>query len=244
MKSGGSSQGSVLAVDDAECVRRSIGHMLKGYEVTCAADACEARSALSQKRFDLILLDLNLGKGAPTGLDCLRWLPETGHKGTVCMLTGYLSPELLHQALLLGADDYLMKCESRLPAEVARLVGLGRLPREQRPQYATIADPGFLHTLRLNVNQINLLVKMVEQGFPRDGELAETMGVGAKVLADRLARIEARFGASSRRQLVRYLDVLSDYVRRSQFEWGTGGMDLSLLFTGATEFDVPRRWGD
>jgi DNA-binding NarL/FixJ family response regulator len=239
----GSNKGAVLWVDDAECVRRSARHLLKEYDFACAADAHEARSALSQKRFDLVLLDLNLGKDAPTGLDCLRWLPETGHTGTVCMLTGYLSPELLHEALLLGADDYLMKCESCLQAEVARLVELGRLPREQRPQYATIAAPGFLRSLRLRANQIDLLAKMVEQGFPRDGDLAESLSVGAKALAERLARIEARFGACTRSQLVRYLEVLSGYVRRSQLEWGTGVVDRSPLFAGATEFDLPRGWG-
>jgi CheY-like chemotaxis protein len=233
----------VLAVDDAECVRRSIGHMLKGYEVTCAADAHEARAALDGKRFDLVLLDLNLGKDTPTGLDCLHWLPETGHKGTICMLTGYLSPELLHEALLLGADDYLMKCESRLKVEIARLVKLGRLPREQRPQYVTIADPGFLRSLRLNANQIDLMVKTVELGFPPDRELAEVEGAGVKALAERFARIEARFGAIDRHQLLRYLTVLSGFVRRSQLEWGTGVVDRSLLFAGATEFDVPRGWG-
>jgi hypothetical protein len=67
--------------------------------------------------------------------------------------------------------------------------------------------------------------------------------VGAKALAERLARIEARFGACTRSQLVRYLEVLSGYVRRSQLEWGTGVVDRSPLFTGATEFDLPRGWG-
>jgi DNA-binding NarL/FixJ family response regulator len=243
MEPRGSNKGSVLWVDDAECVRRSACHVLKEYDFACAADAHEARKVLERRRFDLILLDLNLGKDAPTGLDCLRWLPEFDHRGAVCMLTGYLSPELLHDALLLGADDYLLKSERHLKAEVARLVELGRLPKEQRPQYSTIAAPGFLRSLRLRANQIDLLAKMVEQGFPRDGDLAESLGVGAKALAERLARIEARFGACTRSQLVRYLDVLSGFVRRSQLEWGSGVVDRSPLFAGATECDLPRGWG-
>ncbi|MFA5762762.1 MAG: response regulator [Bacilli bacterium] len=245
MKPGEPSLGSVLVVDDASEVRRAIGRLLEGeYELTCSASAQEARAALNEQRFDLVFLDIDLGTGKPTGLDCLRWLPETGQHGAVCLLTGYLSPDLLHEALLLGADDYLMKCDDYiLRAEVARLVGLGRLPRDQRPQYKTIADPGLLRSLQLNADQINILVELVKLGFPPDKELADALGLGAKALAERIARIETRFGASSRRQLVRYLDALCGHVRRSQLVWGTGWGDSSSLLASATLFEMPRDWG-
>jgi len=233
----------LLLVDDNSRVRRAIGRLLDtAYEIADVASAREAIAVVESRRFDLVLLDINLGRGQPTGLDCLRWLPETGHRGAVCMLTAHLSPELLHEALLLGADDYLVKCgDYQLKAEVERLVELGHLPPEGRPRYETIADPGLLCSLRLNADQIDILTKMLEQGFPPDKQLAEELGLGAKALAERIARIEARFGTGSRRQLIRYLTVLAGYVRRSRLEHERE--DRSALLSGATTFDLPRGWG-
>jgi len=235
----------ILLVDDDAGVRRSMARLLDPpHSIDCVPSVAGARAALNQTQFDLILLDINLGKDAPTGLDCLRAIEETHQRGAVCMLSGLLSPELLHEALLAGADDYLLKCDDfRLRDEVERLVDLGRLPREHRPRYASIADPGFLRTLHLSTEQIDILVEMIKRGFPPDKELAEALGLGAKALAERIKRIEARFGASSRRQLVRYLTVLAGYVRRSRLEWGTGIVDRSSLLAGATSFDPPRGWG-
>lgn len=234
----------LLLVDDDRRVRRAIVRLLgDSADVTAIASAEEARAALGGERFGLVLLDIDLGKGQSTGLDCLRWLPTTSHRGAVCMLTAHLSPELLHEALLLGADDYLIKCaDFQLRSEVRRLIELGRLPREERPRYGTIADPGLLRTLRLNADQIDLLVAMLEHGFPPDKELADAVGLGAKALAERVARIEARFGSRNRRLLVRYLTVLAGYVRRSQLVCGKGYADRSSLLAGATRFAPPRGW--
>jgi DNA-binding response OmpR family regulator len=146
--------GRLLLVDDDPLVRRAIGRFLsKVYDFVDVASAGEAEAELDGQCFDLILLDIELSPGVTDGLDCLRWLPDTGHRGAVCMLTGHLSPELLHEALLLGADDYLVKLgDYKLKDEIERLVELGRLPREERPRYETIADPGLLRSLRLNAD--------------------------------------------------------------------------------------------
>jgi len=235
-------RGSLLLVDDDALVRRSIRRLVGDeHDLEDAASSEEARVALARRRFDLVLLDIELSLGVPDGLDCLRWLPDTGHRGAVCMFTGHLSPELMHEALLLGADDYLVKligCE--IETEVARLVELGRLPREERPHYETIADPGLLRSLRLNADQIEIVVEMLEQGFPPDKRLADDLGLGAKALAERIARIEARFGTKSRHQLIRYLTVLAGYVRRSRLEQEPE--DRRSLLAGATRFDLPRNW--
>ena len=234
----------MLLVDDDELIRRAFTRMLVDkFDIACAASGDEARYLLDNEPKDLVLLDIDLGKGFPTGLDCLRWIPETGHKGAVCMFTALLSPELMHEALLSGADDYLIKCEDwRLSNEVDRLVDLGRLPPEQRPRYETIADPGLVRTLRMNADQIEVLVKMHENGFPLDKVLADELGIGVKALSERITRIEARFGTENRRQITRYLTVLAGYVRRTHLEWG-GGNDNSSFLAGATSFKLPKKWG-
>ncbi|MCK9463644.1 MAG: response regulator [Proteobacteria bacterium] len=233
--------GKILLVDDCPSFRRFAARLFEPlYDIKFAASAAEAITALGKSAFDLVLLDINLGKGEPTGIDCLRAFAETGQRGAACMLTALLSPDLMHEALLAGADDYLLKQdEARLPEEVARLVALGNVPRQRRPRYESIADPGLLRSLRLEPAQVRVLIEMVELGYPPDKELADALGCSTKALVERIARIEVKFGAIDRRRLVRYLTVLSGFVSRSRLEWGSGAVDRSSLVDGATEFDVP-----
>lgn len=215
--------GRILLVDDDIQICRAFARLLSRHEITIANGAPEAQRELLRAEFDLVLLDVNLGKGQPTGIDCLRTPEMRRHGGVVCMLTANLSPELLHEALLAGADDYLFKLgDLQLKAEADRLVALGQLPKEKRPSYRTIADPGLLRSLRLEQSQVKVLVGMVEEGYPVDKRLAEVLGFSTGALVKRIARIEEKLGAIDRRQLVRYLTILSGYVHRSQMEWGTG----------------------
>ena len=212
--------GRVVLVDDDPGLCRSLGKCLSPkYYFKSAGAFGEALAALRSDVFDLILLDINLGDNSPTGLDLLRELSSLQHTGAVCMLTGSLSPELLHEALLLGADDYLIKLECRhLHAEIERLVELGRSPIQLRPRYSSIADTGFLRTLQLNGDQLRLLVEMLGHDFPPDKELADVLGISVKALYERISRIESRFSVVNRNQLVRYLTVLSGYVCRSRYQ--------------------------
>lgn len=239
-------RGRVLLMDDMPEVLRSVGRAIRRRQhlVATASSAEEALDELAGARFDLALLDIDMGRGAVNGLDCLRRVPATGHRGTVCMHTGFLSPELMHEALLSGADDYIVKCsEDNLLTEVDRLVALGGLPPERRPRYETIADPALLGSLELSADQIEILGAILRCGCPSQAELAEALGIGEKALEARLKRIRNRFGADNTTQLARYLVVLAGYVRRTQLVWGKGEVDTAPLLEGATHIERPARRG-
>ncbi|MFO8074031.1 MAG: response regulator transcription factor [Polyangia bacterium] len=231
----------VLLMDDQRQLRNVLGRAIgKKHLVETAASAEEALEKLAAERFDLALLDISMGDGETSGLECLWQVPSTGHRGTVCILTGYLSCELLHEALLAGADDYLIKVsEDRIMAEVNRLAQLGRLPPDKRPRYETIADMGLLRSLEMNSDQIALLGRMLRSGFPTQAELAAEVGISEKALEARLKRIRNKFGAGNTTQLARYLVVLGGYVRHSRLEWGEGETDIAPLIEGATLIGRP-----
>lgn len=79
---------------------------LSGYEVEGAADGRTFRSAVEQRAFDLILLDLNLPDC--DGLDLLATLRQTRNV-PLFVVSGRNDGPSRVRALELGADDYVVK---------------------------------------------------------------------------------------------------------------------------------------
>ncbi len=102
----------VLVVDDDREIRDLLARFLErhGLRVTAVRDAREARRALPNGHFQLIVLDLMLP--GETGLDFARWLrsPASGHLHVgLVMLTAMGEETDRIIGLELGADDYMPK---------------------------------------------------------------------------------------------------------------------------------------
>lgn len=98
----------ILIVDDDAQIRRMLRRMFEGegYEVSEAAGASDARSAIAGGGIDLITLDLNLG--GEDGLIFARELRERS-KIPIVMITG--KGDMIDRVvgLEMGADDYISK---------------------------------------------------------------------------------------------------------------------------------------
>jgi DNA-binding NtrC family response regulator len=100
----------LLIVDDEEAarfgMRRALGQF--GYEIEEAGSVVEARTRLSARPFDLMLLDVNLpGK---SGLDFLQELKVfQGGAPLVVLITAHGSERMAVDAMKAGAYDYLPK---------------------------------------------------------------------------------------------------------------------------------------
>lgn len=115
------SQACVLVVDDDESARRSLAEILKleGYQVEQSANATDAIDILSQRRFDVILLDLRMPLENSTqipgitekqaGLIVLQYAAKNTPNTPVIFLTAHGSLETAIEALRLKAVDYLLK---------------------------------------------------------------------------------------------------------------------------------------
>ncbi len=109
--------GSILVVDDEERQREIYRDILhdEGYQVDTAASGESALRFLGQKRFDLVLTDLNL-----TGMNGVQLLGEiVGADPTVAvvLITGYPSIQSAIEATKKGVYEYLEK-----PVDRSRLL--------------------------------------------------------------------------------------------------------------------------
>lgn len=105
---------TVLIVDDSQLIRQGIRAVLSlpdgplPLEVVAEAGSCtEALSAARAYRPDLVLLDIRLPDGS--GIDICRQLLAELPATRVLMLTSYSHDNLVYDAILAGAQGYLLK---------------------------------------------------------------------------------------------------------------------------------------
>ncbi len=99
----------VLLIDDDADAARTVSNILRQerYEVATARSADEALSALDQRSYDVILLELTLAEA--DGLALLAEVRKRAPTARCIVLTGYASLESAVAALRRGAYDYLIK---------------------------------------------------------------------------------------------------------------------------------------
>jgi two-component system chemotaxis response regulator CheY len=100
----------VLVADDDRATRRLIASLLESVgarEVVEAEDGAEALDRLSQRDFDLIVLDRYMPNVC--GLDVIRAVRAKGLRVPIVMVTGESRKDQVVEALRAGATEYLIK---------------------------------------------------------------------------------------------------------------------------------------
>lgn len=97
----------ILVVDDDSQIRKLLQTGLAGYgyQVLTAVNGAEALTAVSQRRPDLVILDISLGS-APDGLEVCRRVREWS---AVPIIILSMRTDAIVAALNAGADDYVTK---------------------------------------------------------------------------------------------------------------------------------------
>ncbi len=103
------SRGNILVVDDEPGIREFLEIMLRkqGYGVETAADGVEALELLEDRRFDLVIVDIQMPK--MNGIEFLREFKKKETEIPVIMITAFASHETAIEAMKLGAYDYITK---------------------------------------------------------------------------------------------------------------------------------------
>ncbi len=99
----------VLVVDDDPEIRRTLRGVLEdeGHRVAEVADGARALEAIAQRRFDAVLLDVNMPEMG--GLEALTMIREQSPQTGVIMVSGESTITTAVQALKRGAFDFIEK---------------------------------------------------------------------------------------------------------------------------------------
>ncbi len=218
----------VLIAEDDPSVRKAVQRVLEleNYEVTAVNDGQAALEALSQKRYDLAVLDVMMPFA--DGLTVCREARHRGVSTPILLLTARVEVGDRVAGLDAGADDYLVK-----PFVVDELLARCRaLLRRNAPTSANT-------TLRVGDLVLNSLTREAHRG-ERDLQLTKTEFDLLELLMQQPGIVVSRdtiyeaiwgydFETSSKS-----LDVYIGYLRRKTEEAGEGRLVYTVRGVGYT----------
>jgi DNA-binding response OmpR family regulator len=181
----------ILVVEDDAAVGRWLRTVFEreGHRVTVIDSAGDALRLAASARFDIVLLDVELGPGLD-GYQICRTLRSSAISVPIIMLTGRSAEADAVRGLEAGADDYLTKpfgiaeLNSRIRAVLRRTGGrgapqpalsAGRLRLDLESRAVTFAD----RTVHLTFSEFQLLAALLERPgavFSREALMAAIWG--------------------------------------------------------------------
>ncbi len=166
---------SILIVDDTATNLTLFCHLLKcldDAEVHCHADPAAALAWCAETEPDLILLDYMMPK--IDGLEFIRRLRAMPRREDVAivMVTADMESEVRHQALALGAQDFLTKPVDKieLVARVRNLLALRQSRRQLADRAAWLAEEVAKATLTIAAREKEAILRLSRAAEYRDPE--------------------------------------------------------------------------
>jgi two-component system, NarL family, invasion response regulator UvrY len=196
----------ILIVDDHPIVRAGLKRMLGGdprFELAEAADGKEALARCRQERPDLVILDLNLpGLG---GLEVIKRMKLEAPERRILALSLHDDPIYAMRALQAGAAGYVSKNAS--PDEI--LEGIQRVAAGQSYVAPHLAQELALFSVRAPAHPLGELsrrdleiLRLLGEGRSL-AEIADTLGLSYKTIANNCGAIKAKLGVQRTAELVR-----------------------------------------
>ncbi len=99
----------ILIAADGRLIRSQLQKVLarEGYNILLAKDGSEALEIISSRKVDVVLSDMNLSKSS--GLELLQSLKRERPEIGVVMMIDRENGDTVKEAILQGADEYLVK---------------------------------------------------------------------------------------------------------------------------------------
>jgi two-component system, NarL family, invasion response regulator UvrY len=194
----------ILVVDDHAIVRSGIRRLLAPLEDIALEEAQSGEEALAlagRAAFDLVILDLNLpGLGGP---ELLRRLVKASPLIPVVVFSMLTEPIYVDHALKTGALGYVSKNaapEELLKAVRAALASQSYVERELADELR--AQAGGEYQLRPLTNRDLEIMRLLAQGRTLT-QIAQTLGVAYKTVANTCGNIKDKLGLASTADLIR-----------------------------------------
>jgi len=196
----------ILVVDDHPIVRAGVKRLLagdSGIEIIEADSGENVLNLVRGARPDLVILDLNLpGVG---GFDIIARLVREKSRPRILVLSMHDDPIFAMRALEAGADGYVSKNAppTQIIEAIARLnQGQTYLSAELAQQLAlwNLRAPG--HPLKdLSRRDLEIL-RLLGEGSSMQ-QIADTLGLGYKTVANNCSQIKAKLGVTRTAELIR-----------------------------------------
>lgn len=199
----------ILIVDDHKIFRAGIARLLSDEpDLQVAGEAGDGAAAvalLRARRFDLVLMDINMG--ARGGLETLSQVRSEWPRLPVIMLSMYAESQYARRALKLRANAYLSKdVETEVLLEAIRRAAAGGV--YVTPTFANgTADPS-IETARdlpheaLSPREMQVMLK-IARGVPLT-EIGLQLFLSVKTIATHRSRVLEKLAAASNAELVQY----------------------------------------
>jgi two-component system, NarL family, invasion response regulator UvrY len=196
----------VLVVDDHPIVRAGVRRLLAAEPQITGAEAATANEALAifrNDRPDLVILDLNLpGIG---GLEIIGRLKLENASVRILILSMHDNPIYVTHALRAGAAGYVSK---NAPPE-QMLEAIRRVARGHTYIEHQVAQELALSSIRYPADPLKDLsrrdleiLRLLGEGHSLP-QIAETLGIGYKTVANNCSQIKAKLGVARTADLVR-----------------------------------------
>jgi two-component system, NarL family, response regulator DevR len=176
--------------------------------VGVARTRAEAFAAIRTYRPDVVILEVRVGK--ESGIDLCRAIRESHPNIGVLFFTAHDDKDLLHSAILAGAQGYILKSTSAEAVERSiELVATGQAIMDQQltQQVITWVRDGSWETPETDKNICSRddlqLLSFVASG-KTNKEIAQELNVAPGVVAARLQKIYKRLKITRRSEAARY----------------------------------------
>ncbi|MCI6197153.1 MAG: sigma-54 dependent transcriptional regulator [Prevotella sp.] len=190
-------KGNILIIDDNEAMLVSLRMLLKNVceDVQTSTNPNAIPTLMRRKRPDVVLLDMNFGRGINNGNEGMFWLKEIKRLEPdveVVLFTAYADIDLAVRGMKEGAADFIVKpFENEVLIE--KLSPLLTSPRGET-ENASTPDANQALPLGGDGGGLGALMDMVRKVAPTDANILITgeNGTGKEVLAREIHRLSKR----------------------------------------------------
>jgi len=163
----------ILLIDDDAGLIHFLSRFFqrKGYEVTSCFNGRSAIEAISEKNFDLILLDYKMPE--LNGIETLKKIKAAQVKTPVIIMTAYGNTDLAIEAMKSGAYDYIVKPFER--EELSRIVFDALVVNRQMKEIVCLPDSSGLMPPSPDKNSLKIIgnSKKMQEVYKMVGQIAE-----------------------------------------------------------------------
>lgn len=199
----------ILIADDHDLIREGLKRILVEGKITRqigeASDAASTTAAVRREKWDLVILDINLG--SRSGLEVLKEIKMGHPELPVLILSMYPEEQFALRVIRAGAAGYLNKnlASQTLLEAVRQVQGGGRYltPRAAEQLINNLQQPADqpLHAaLSMREDQV---LRLIASGRTV-GEIARQLSLSVKTVSTYRAKILEKLGLANNAQIMRY----------------------------------------